>query len=484
MYRCLQSCLPKVHHEFTSWRHLSAVQSKISKFESILGKEAVSTKEAIRMQYARDEGHLLPHPPTVVLLPKTVEQVSAILRVCNEEIIPVVPYGTGTGLEGGSVSLEDCVCLSTTAIEGGICELNEADFDVSVRPSVTRKELNAFIRDTGLFFPVDPGADASLCGMVATSASGTNAVRYGTMKENVRNLEVVLADGSIVHTRGERGRPRKSAAGYDLTGLFTGSEGTLGIITKAVLRLHPRPQAQSVALCHFPTVADAVNSVVETMQMAVPIARIEFLDEVQVAACNKYSHIELQEQPTLALEFHGQTVAEVEQQAKTVGEICTSNNGSAFQWATEPEQMDKLWTARHHAYYAAVAMRTGAAGFITDVCVPISKLAETIVQTRNDLDATGLKGAIVGHVGDGNFHVTIPVFEENEEEMKMVHAFSDRLVRRALSVGGTCTGEHGIGVGKIHYLEEEFGAAGLQTMKMIKKALDPNNILNPGKIFA
>ncbi|EPB66534.1 FAD linked oxidase protein [Ancylostoma ceylanicum] len=268
------------------------------------------------------------------------------------------------------MSLKDGVCLSTAAIEGGICEVNEADFDVSVRPSVTRKQLNTHIRNTGLFFPVDPGADASLCGMVATSASGTNAVRY------------VL---------------RKSAAGYNLTDLFIGSEGTLGIITKAILKLHPRPQAQSVALCHFPTVAEAVNSVVETLQMGVPIARIEFLDHVQVAACNKYSHLTLAEQPTLALEFHGQTDAEVGQQAQVVGDICAQNNGSAFEWSTELEEMEKLWTARHNAYYAALAMRTGAVvrywrGFTTDVCVPITKLAETIVATRKDLDETGLKG--------------------------------------------------------------------------------------------
>ncbi|KAK6756114.1 hypothetical protein RB195_014475 [Necator americanus] len=330
----------------------------------------------------------------------------------------------------------------------------------------------------------DPGADASLCGMVATSASGTNAVRYGTMKENVRNLEVVLADGSVLHTRGKNARPRKSAAGYNLTDLFIGSEGTLGIITMATLKLHPRPQARSVALCHFPTVAEAVNSVVETLQMGIPIARIEFLDDLQIAACNKYSHLTLAEQPTLALEFHGQTDSEVGQQAKIVGDICTQNNGSAFEWSTESEEMEKLWTARHNAYYATLALRTGAAGFTTDVCVPITKLAATIIETRKDLDATGLKGAIVGHVGDGNFHVIIPVFEENKDEMCVVHAFSDRLVRRALAANGTCTGEHGIGVGKIQYLAEEFGPVGVHVMKSIKKTLDPKNILNPGKVFA
>ncbi|KAL6742617.1 hypothetical protein Aduo_015749 [Ancylostoma duodenale] len=474
----------QISRKILSQRPYSTVQSNVPRFESILGTDAVSLKEAVRKQFSRDEGHLLPRLPTVVLSPTSVEQVAAVVRVCNEKSIPVVAYGTGTGLEGGSMSLKDGVCLSTAAIEGGICEVNEADFDVSVRPSVTRKQLNTHIRNTGLFFPVDPGADASLCGMVATSASGTNAVRYGTMKENVRNLEVVLADGSILYTRGKGARPRKSAAGYNLTDLFIGSEGTLGIITKAILKLHPRPQAQSVALCHFPTVAEAVNSVVETLQMGVPIARIEFLDHVQVAACNKYSHLTLPEQPTLALEFHGQTDAEVGQQAQVVGDICAQNNGSAFEWSTELEEMEKLWTARHNAYYAALAMRTGAVGFTTDVCVPITKLAETIVETRKDLDETGLKGVIVGHVGDGNFHVILPVFEENEEEMKAVHAFSDRLVRRALSANGTCTGEHGIGVGKIQYLAEEFGPIGVQTMKKIKSALDPKNILNPGKVFA
>ncbi|PIO73800.1 FAD binding domain protein [Teladorsagia circumcincta] len=303
----------------------SAVSSSIPKFEAILGKEAVSVKEAVRAQFSKDEGHFLPHLPSAVLIPTSVEQVSAVVRVCNEQKIPIVPYGTGTGLEGGSVPFKDGVCISTLNIEGGICELNEADFDVSVRPSVTRKQLNDHIRNTGLFFPVDPGADASLCGMCATSASGTNAVRYGTMKENVRNLEVVLVDGSVLHTRGERTRTKKSAAGYNLTELFIGSEGSLGIITKAVLRLHPRPQAQAVALCHFPTVAEAVNSVVETLQMGIPIARIEFMDDVQVAACNAYSKLTLAEQPTLALEFHGMNESEVAQQTKFVGECSTTD---------------------------------------------------------------------------------------------------------------------------------------------------------------
>ncbi|WKY10594.1 hypothetical protein Q1695_002727 [Nippostrongylus brasiliensis] len=461
----------------------SAVDSIIPKLESILGKDGISTKEAVRAQFSRDEGHLLPHLPSAVVMPTSVEQVSAVMRVCNELRIPVVPYGTGTGLEAGSVSLTDGICLSALSIEGGICEVNEADFDVAVRPSITRKQLNAHIRDTGLFFPVDPGADASLCGMCATSASGTNAVRYGTMKENVRNLEVVLADGSVLHTKGEGVRTRKSAAGYNLTDLFIGSEGTLGIITKAVLKLHPRPQAQAVAMCHFPTVAEAVNSVVETLQVGIPVARIEFLDDVQVAACNAYSHLELPVMPTLAIEFHGQNEAEVSEQAKFLGDICAGNGGSAFEWAVELEQIEKLWTARHNAYYAALAMRTGAVGFTTDVCVPISRLAETIVETRKDLDEMNLKGAIVGHVGDGNFHVILPVFEENEQEMKVVHEFSDRLVRRALQANGTCTGEHGIGVGKIPYLQEEFGPTGIEVMKSIKRTLDPNNIMNPGKIF-
>ncbi|RCN25714.1 FAD binding domain protein [Ancylostoma caninum] len=357
-----------------SQRPYSTVQSSVPKFESILGKGAVSLKEAVRKQFSRDEGHLIPRLPTVVLSPTSVEQVAAVVRVCNEQSIPVVAYGTGTGLEGGSVSLKEGVCLSTAAIEGGICEVNEADFDVSVRPSVTRKQLNTHIRNTGLFFPVatiDVHQIRELMHRCVEwwplqqvgpmqCATLRLAVISGTMKENVRNLEVVLADGSILYTRGKGARPRKSAAGYNLTDLFIGSEGTLGIITKAILKLHPRPQAQSVALCHFPTVAEAVNSVVETLQMGVPIARIEFLDHVQVAACNRYSHLTLPEQPTLALEFHGQTDAEVGQQAQVVGEICAQNNGSAFEWSTELEEMEKLWTARHNAYYAALAMRTGA----------------------------------------------------------------------------------------------------------------------------
>jgi len=350
--------------------------------------------------------------------------------------------------------------------------------DCRVQAGVRRKQLNEYLRDTGLFFPIDPGADASLGGMTATRASGTNAVRYGTMRENVLGLTVVLADGRVIRTGG---RARKSSAGYDLTRLFIGSEGTLGVITEIQLRLYGIPEAVSSAVCSFQTLKGAVDTVITTIQMGIPVARIELLDEVQMDAINRYSDLNYPAQPTLFFEFHGSDSG-VKEQTGRVGEIASEFGGGDFQWATRTEDRNKLWQARHDAYYAAMALRPGCKGWATDVCVPISRLAECILETRKDIDESGIITPIVGHVGDGNFHLVFLVDTENEEEMKKATAVNDRMVMRALELGGTCTGEHGIGYGKIEFLRHEHGEA-VSVMRQIKRALDPDELMNPGKIL-
>ena len=346
-----------------------------------------------------------------------------------------------------------------------------------VQAGVTRKQLNEHLRDTGLFFPIDPGADASLGGMAATRASGTNAVRYGTMRENVLGLTAVLADGRIIRTGT---RARKSSAGYDLTRLLVGSEGTLGIITELTLRLYGIPEAMSAAVCPFPTVADAVNTVIQTIQLGVPVARIELLDATQMDACNRYSKLNLAVLPTLFFEFHG-TKRGVAEQAEMVGDIAAEFGGTEFEWETRPEDRSKLWQARHDAYYAALALRPGSQGMPTDVCVPISRLAECIEETRADVEQAGVLAPLVGHVGDGNFHLVYVLDPENEAEVKQAEELHERMVLRALAMGGTCTGEHGIGYGKMRFLEAEHGAA-VAVMRQIKQALDPLDIMNPGKV--
>ncbi|CAI2354719.1 unnamed protein product [Caenorhabditis sp. 36 PRJEB53466] len=460
----------------------TAIQNSLPDFQKIVGSGAVRTQESVRRQFARDESHFIAPPPAVVLEPTTVEQVSQLLKLCNDRGIPVVPFGTGTGLEGGSTSTLAGVCLSTQQIVGEPV-LREQDFVCSVRPSTTRVALNEAIKHSGLFFPVDPGADASVCGMVATSASGTNAIRYGTMKENAVNLEVVLADGTILDTKGKGRCPRKSSAGFNFTELFVGSEGTLGVITQATVRVHPRPQFLSAAVCAFPSVHQAASAVVEVLQWSIPVARIELLDHVQIQACNAYSNLSLRETPTLFIEFHGSSEKEVADQTTAVEGICKNNEALVFDSGASPEKMAALWTARHNAYYAALAMRPGTRGFTTDVCVPISKLADVISETRVDLDEHQILGTVVGHVGDGNFHVILPTIEEDKTEHRKIQAFSDRLVKRALAADGTCTGEHGIGLGKKRYLRAELGDATVRLMHTVKNALDPKNILNPGKVL-
>ncbi|XP_053558908.1 probable D-lactate dehydrogenase, mitochondrial isoform X2 [Bombina bombina] len=401
--------------------------------------------------------------------------------MCYEHNVPLIPFGTGTGLEGGVSAIKGGVCFNMTRMDK-ILNLNAEDFSVTVEPGVTRKALNSYLRDSGLWFPVDPGADASICGMAATSASGTNAVRYGTMRDNVINLEVVLPDGRILDTAGKDRVFRKTSAGYNLTSLFVGSEGTLGIITKATLRLHGIPEAVVSAVCSFPSVQAAVDSTVQILQCGVPIARIEFLDDVMIDACNKFNRLNYPVLPTLFLEFHG-TERGLEEQVQQTEEITQLNGGSDFTWAKDQEERNKLWTARHNAWYAALALRPGSRGYATDVCVPISKLPEIIVETKKDLLDSRLTGPIAGHVGDGNFHCIMVLNLDDPDEVSRVKEFTNRLARRALAMNGTCTGEHGIGLGKRKLLMEEIGEVGIETMKQIKATLDPKNLMNPGKVI-
>ena len=435
----------------------------------------LSMSKALREQHANTLTWLKLEPPDAVLFAETAAEVSEVVRLCAEARVPIIPFGTGTSLEGhinapfGGLSLD----LSPM---NRIIAVHEGDLDCVVEPGVTRKVLNDHLRDAGLFFPVDPGADASLGGMAATRASGTNAVRYGTMRDAVLGLEAVLADGSIITTGG---RARKSSAGYDLTRLLAGSEGTLGIITSLTLRLHGIPETILSGICPFGSIEGACNATIAALQMGLPLARIELADEVQIRACNAYSHLALPEAPTLFVEFHG-TPAGAREQVEVFAEIARAEGGGELEWAERQEDRTRLWQARHDAYWAARALKPGAELLTTDVCVPISALAACVVETRKDVDRLGLLAPIVGHVGDGNFHV-MPLIDP--EERGKAREFVDRLVERALRFEGTCSGEHGVGQGKITYLATEHGL-GIGVMAAIKKALDPLNILNPGKIFA
>ncbi len=440
--------------------------------------DRMTTASAVREHHGNGEDYLPVMPPDAVCFPETNEEVAAVVTLCAAHRVPVIPYGTGTSLEGHVQAVKGGVCIDLTRMNA-VLEVNAQDLDCRVQAGVTRKQLNEYLRDTGLFFPIDPGADASLGGMAATRASGTNAVRYGTMRENVMGLTVVLPDGRIVRTGG---RARKSAAGYDLTRLYVGSEGTLGVITEVQLRLYGIPEAITSAVCQFPTLADAVNSVIMVIQSGIPVARIELLDEVQMRACIAYSKLEgYAARPTLFFEFHG-TDASAAEQAEMVKAISDDFGGSAFQWTARAEDRTKLWQARHDAYYAGIALRPGKKGIATDACVPISKLADCIVETRADIDRSGLIAPIVGHVGDGNFHLVIVVDPDDADEMHRAHELNERLIHRTLAYGGTCTGEHGIGQGKMQFLTAEHGEA-VSVMRAVKQALDPLNIMNPGKIL-
>jgi D-lactate dehydrogenase (cytochrome) len=453
------------------------MDAAIEELQALLG-DRLSTAAAVRDQHGHDESYHETAPPDAVAFARSTEEVAEIVKICTRHGKPIIPFGTGTSLEGHVAALRGGVSIDLTQMNA-ILEVNAEDMDCRVQAGVTRKQLNEHLRDTGLMFPIDPGADASIGGMTATRASGTNAVRYGTMRENVLGLTVVLADGRVIRTGG---RARKSSAGYDLTRLMVGSEGTLGVITEIQLRLHGIPEAISAAVCSFDNLEGAVDTVIATIQSGVPVARIELLDEVQMDACNRYSQLDYPAKPTLFFEFHG-TEAGVAEQAERTGEIATEFGGSGFAWAREAEQRNKLWQARHDAYYAALALRPGSKGWPTDVCVPISRLAECILETKKDIEEAGLLAPIVGHVGDGNFHLVYVVDTGDAEEMQRAEQVNERMVLRALAMGGTCTGEHGIGYGKIKFLQAEHGDA-VAAMRSIKQALDPDNLMNPGKIFS
>jgi D-lactate dehydrogenase (cytochrome) len=451
-------------------------EGALARLRRLLG-DRLSLAASVRDAHGHGESYHPTRAPDAVAFPTTIDEVAAIVGIAAEHAMPVVPFGTGTGLEGGTVALHGGIAIDTAGLDR-IVAIRAEDMNATVEAGVTRKRLNAELRDTGLFFPIDPGADASLGGMAATRASGTNAVRYGTMRENVLGLTVVLADGRVVRTGGQA---RKSAAGYDLTRLFVGSEGTLGVIVEVTLRLHGVPEAISSAVCSFATVADATNAVIATIQSGVPVARIEFLDDVQMGAINRHAKLDYPVAPTLFYEFHG-TAAGVVEQAETAQGIARDFGGADFRWAVKPEERARLWQARHDAYYAALALRPGVKGWATDVCVPISRLAECIVATKTDIEASTVLAPMVGHVGDGNFHLTFLVDRDDPAEMAEAHRINERMVMRALAMGGTCTGEHGIGYGKVDFLQAEHGEA-VGVMRAIKRALDPQTIMNPGKVL-
>jgi len=451
------------------------VAALAAQLRSDYGDRALTT-HAIREQHSHGEGLADAALPDIVVFPHTNDEVASIVRICHAGHMPVIAFGVGTSLEGHVAALYGGVCIDLSQMNR-VLEVNDADLDCRVQAGVTREQLNAELKGTGLFFPIDPGANATLGGMASTRASGTNAVRYGTMRDNVLGLTVVTADGRIVHTGS---RARKSSAGYDLTRLFVGSEGTLGIITEVQLRLYGIPESIFAAVCQFPDLKSAVDSVIVAMQVGIPVARIELLDDVQMDACIRYSQLtEFAAKPTLFFEFHG-TDAGVREQAEMIEAIATDHGGNQFRWATKPEERSRLWKARHNAYYAALALAPGKQGFATDACVPISRLTDCVLETQADVAATGLLAPIVGHVGDGNFHLVILFDPADADERGRAEALAARVSMRAIGMGGTCTGEHGIGVHKLAALEAEHGDA-IWLMQAIKRALDPRNILNPGK---
>ena len=436
-----------------------------------------STSQAMREHHGRDESSYDPMLPDAVVFAHSTEEVAAAVSLCNQYKVPLIPYGTGTSLEGHILALSGGLSIDLLQMNRVIA-VHGQDLTVTVQPGVTRKQLNTEIKDTGLFFPIDPGADASIGGMAATRASGTNAVRYGTMRENVLGLTVVTAEGKIIKTGT---RAKKSSAGYDLTRLFVGSEGTLGIITEVTLKLYPQPESISAAVCSFNDIASAVNTVIVTMQMGVPVARVEFLDENGVKAINKHDKLSLPEKPLLLFEFHGSEHG-VKEQAEVVQEIAREHGAIGFEWATRPEDRSRLWQARHNAYFALLQLRPGCRAISTDCCVPISHLAEILLATKADCEQQQLIHSIIGHVGDGNFHVQMMVDPNDPDDIARAEGVNARMVERAIAMDGTCTGEHGVGLHKMDFLIQEHGEGAIDTMRSIKHALDPNNILNPGKV--
>jgi D-lactate dehydrogenase (cytochrome) len=452
-----------------------SIQSAIDALEPLLGDRLSRSKPDLEA-HGGSETHFPPAPPDAVAYPRDTAEVSALVKICAAHGCPVIPFGTGTALEGHTLAVRGGVTVDMKNMNR-ILEINAEDMDVIVQPGLTREELNTELRTTGLFFPVDPGANASLGGMASTRASGTTAVRYGTMRDNVMGLEVVLADGRIIRTGS---RARKSSAGYDLTALFTGAEGTLGLITELTLKLQGQPEAISSAICAFDDIDNAVQAVIATIQTGIPMARIEFIDAETTRACNAYSGETMPEPPHLMVEFHGSD-AGVAEQAERFGEIVADMGGTGFRWATKTEDRNALWDMRHKAYYACLALQKGATALVTDVCVPISRLAGAVAQTRADIAASGMAGPILGHVGDGNFHAILLVDPGDAKSLATAKSLSGRMVERALGMGGTVTGEHGVGIGKLDYMQSEHGTA-WGVMSDLKRTFDPNNIMNPGKM--
>ncbi|MSU90557.1 FAD-binding protein [Rhodobacteraceae bacterium 2CG4] len=452
-----------------------SIEAAVTELRKALG-ERFATSGAMLQVHGQNEAHFPETLPDGVAFPETTEEVARIVRTCAAHGCPIVPWGTGTSLEGNALPFDGGITLDLSRMDK-VLAVHAEDMDAVVQPGVTREALNTELRATGLFFPVDPGANASLGGMAATRASGTTAVRYGTMRENVLALEVVLADGRIIRTGS---RARKSSSGYDLTRLMIGSEGTLGIITELTLRLQGQPEAVSAAICRFDDIRGAVDTVIQTIQMSVPIARMEFVDAMTARGFNLHADAGLPEAPHLFLEFHGSESA-VAEQAETVAGLAHENGGADFQWSVRPEERTRLWKMRHGVHYAMLALQPGFKPVVTDICVPISRLADAVAETRADIDASRITGAVVGHVGDGNFHTSLLTEPGNEDDMRTALDLAKRMNDRALRMGGTITGEHGVGRGKIRYMAAEHGEA-WDVMAQIKRTLDPQNILNPGKV--
>ncbi len=438
-----------------------------------------STALAVREQHGRDESSFQAPPPSAVVFAESTADVADAVKLASQYEVPVIPFGVGSSLEGHLLAVQGGISIDVSRMNR-VLSINAEDLTVTVQPGVTRKQLNEEVKSTGLFFPIDPGADASIGGMSATRASGTNAVRYGTMRENVLGLEVVTASGEVIRTGT---RAKKSSAGYDLTRLMVGSEGTLGVITEITVRLYPLPEAISAAICSFPSIEAAVRTTIQVIQMGIPIARVELIDVNTVRMVNAYAKLDLREEPMLLMEFHGSPTG-VKEQAEVVQEIASDHGGNAFEWASTPEERTRLWTARHNSYFAAVQSRPGCRVISTDTCVPISRLADCLLDSVAETDASGIPYFLVGHVGDGNFHFGYLIDPNIPEERETAEKLNNQLVARALALEGTCTGEHGVGLHKMGFLVTEAGAGAVDMMRTIKRALDPKNIMNPGKIFS